>query len=295
MEKPNYTLEELKAEQHYSYSALNTYLNICPLQYFYRYIEKREPERTPVALPFGSAFHSVVSEIASYAKKGELPKSETMKDAFAEYFKGFCATSPDVTYKKDETENDMLETAGRMIDVALRDWPDFWNIEAVALPFRVEVEGLSRPLIGELDMVLDNSTPFDDSPVPPLIVDFKTAARSWPENKPDHDLQATVFCYAYEKTYGKRPDFRFDVVTKAKTPKVQRLMTDRSDDSLMRMEKTLRMADKAIGAGIFMPNDCSFACADCPFADACKAWHHDMRTVISVPNTIEAAPAKVAS
>ena len=207
MEKPNYTLEELKAEPHYSYSALNTYLNICPLQYFYRYIEKREPERTPIALPFGSAFHSVVSEIASYAKKGELPKAETMKDAFAEYFKGFCNTSVDVTYKKDETENDLLETAGRMIDTALRDWPDFWNIEAVALPFRVEVEGLSRPLIGELDMVIDNSTPFDDTPVPPLIVDFKTAARSWPEDKPDHDLQASAngqSAQANEQSFGMK-------------------------------------------------------------------------------------------
>ena len=295
MEKPNYTLDNLKAEPHYSYSALNTYLNICQLQYFYRYVEKREPERTPVALPFGSAFHSVMSEIAGYARKGELPKAETMTDAFAEYFRGFCAASPDVTYKKDENENGMLETAGRMIDTALRDWPDFWNIEAVALPFKVEVDGLSKPLIGELDMVLDNSTPFDDTPVPPLVVDFKTAARSWPEDKPDHDLQATLFTYAYEKSYGKRPDFRFDIITKAKTPKVQRLMTDRSDESLMRMEKTLRMADKAIGAGIFMPNDCSFSCVDCPFADACKSWHSQSRTLVSVPKTMEAAPDKVAS
>ncbi len=294
MEKPNYTLETLKEEPHYSYSAFNTYLNICQLQYFYRYAEKREPERTPVALPFGSAFHSVLSEIASYAKKGELPKVETMKDAFVEYFKGFCNASVDVTYKKEETENDLFETAGRMIDVALREWPDFWNIESVALPFRVEVEGLSRPLIGELDMVLDNSTPFDDSPVPPLIVDFKTAARSWPEDKPDHDLQATMFTYAFEKRYGKRPEFRFDIVTKAKTPKVQRLMTDRSDESLMRMEKTLRMADKAISAGIFMPNDCSFACADCPYADACKSWQHDAKTVISVPKTMDQPSVKVA-
>ena len=295
MEKTNYTLEELKAEPHYSYSALNTYLNICQLQYFYRYVEKRESERTPVALPFGSAFHSVMSEIAGYAKKGELPRNEAMKDAFVEYFKGFCATSPDVTYKKDENEGDLQETAGRMIDAALHDWPDFWNIEAVAVPFKVEMAGLSKPLIGELDMVLDNSTPFDDTPVPPLIVDFKTAARCWAEDKPDHDLQASVFTYAYEKNYGKRPDFRFDVVTKTKTPKVQRLMTDRSDESLMRMEKMLRMADKAISAGLFLPNDCSFACVDCPFADACKSWHHDVQTVISVPMTMEVASDKVAS
>ena len=117
MERPNYTLEELKAEPHYSYSALNTYLNICQLQYFYRYVEKRESERTPVALPFGSAFHSVMSEIAGYAKKGELPRNEAMKDAFVEYFKGFCATSPDVTYKKDENEGN---ASPKQIDYLLK-------------------------------------------------------------------------------------------------------------------------------------------------------------------------------
>ena len=68
MEKTNYTLEELKAEPHYSYSALNTYLNICPLQYYYRYVEKREPERTPVALPL----HVLVIPVMAMAKAKPL-------------------------------------------------------------------------------------------------------------------------------------------------------------------------------------------------------------------------------
>ena len=91
------------------------------------------------------------------------------------------------------------------------------------------------------------------------------------------------------------PDFRFDVITKAKTPKVQRLMTKRDGESIARMKKMFLMADKAIEAGIFMPNDCSFSCADCPFADACKSWHSQSRTLVSVPKTMEAAPDKVAS
>ena len=43
MKLPSYTLEQLREAPHLSYSALNTYLNICQLQYFFRYVEKIEP------------------------------------------------------------------------------------------------------------------------------------------------------------------------------------------------------------------------------------------------------------
>ena len=32
------TIDELRQEPHWSYSALNTYLNICQAQFMYRYI-----------------------------------------------------------------------------------------------------------------------------------------------------------------------------------------------------------------------------------------------------------------
>jgi len=71
MVKANFTLEQLRAAPHLSYSALNTYLNICQLQYYFRYIAKLEPEQTPVALPFGSAFHAALSEQAQAAKQAK--------------------------------------------------------------------------------------------------------------------------------------------------------------------------------------------------------------------------------
>ena len=42
------SIDELRTEAHWSYSALNTYLNICQLQYFFRYVEQAEIERTSV-------------------------------------------------------------------------------------------------------------------------------------------------------------------------------------------------------------------------------------------------------
>ena len=275
MEEPKPTLAQLKEQPHYSYTALNTYINTCQLLYYYRYIEKAEAERTPVALPFGSAFHSVLSEQAQAAKKGNLLTAEEMTDAFATYFQASCKDSANIVFKRDENIEDQIATAKRMFEVVNKEWIDYWNIQSVAEPFRIEMAGLSKPIIGELDMVITEKTPFDDENDKgyDTIVDFKTAARMWSDDKPARDLQATVFSYAFEKVHQRRPSFRFDVVTKAKTPTVKHLYTSRDDDSYQRLEKLFLMADKGIQSGVFMPNESSFACSDCPFADHCSGWH----------------------
>ena len=275
MEEPKPTLAQLKEQPHYSYSALNTYINTCQLLYYYRYIEKAEAERTPVALPFGTAFHSVLSEQAQVAKTGNLLTAEQMTEAFTTYFEANCKDAGNIVFKRDESIEDQLATAKRMFEVVNKEWIDYWNIQSVAEPFRIEMPGLSKPIIGELDMVITEKTPFDDEHDKgyDTIVDFKTAARMWSDDKPARDLQATVFSYAFEKVHGRRPSFRFDVVTKAKTPTVKHLYTSRDEDSYQRLEKLFLMADKGIQAGVFMPNESSFACSDCPFADHCSGWH----------------------
>lgn len=281
MHHPTHTLEQLRQEPHLSYSALNTYLNICQLQYYFRYIEKAESERTSVALPFGTAFHSALSEQAQAAKQGNLMSAEQLKDVFVTYFRANCAGINRVIYKKDSTEDDLIATAGLMLETVTREWCDYWNIEAVALPFRIEIPGVSRPLIGEIDMVVNETLPFNDEPATACLVDFKTAARMWPDHKADRDLQATVFVYAYEQLTGQRPTFRFDVITKAKKPAVQHFYTIRVPDDYLRLEKLVRTADHAIRAGVFLPNETSFACSDCPYAGHCRAWHCQSKSTAS--------------
>jgi len=269
------TLAQLKEQPHYSYSALNTYINTCQLLYYYRYIEKAEAERTAVALPFGSAFHSVLSEQAQAAKTGNLMTAEEMTEAFTTYFQANCKDAGNIVFKRDENMDDQIATAKRMFEVMNKEWIDYWNIQSVAEPFKVEMPGLSKPLIGELDMVVSEKTPFDEekSTGYDTIVDFKTAARMWPDDKASKDLQATVFSYAFEKLHQCRPQFRFDVVTKAKAPTVKHFYTQRDDASYQRLERLLVTADKGIQAGVFIPNESSFACADCPYADRCSNWH----------------------
>ena len=278
------TLAQLKEQPHYSYTALNTYINVCQLLYYYRYIEKVEAERTPVALPFGTAFHSVLSEQAQAAKRGKLLTADEMTDAFTAYFQANCKDAANIVFKRDENIEDQIATAKRMFEVVNKEWIDYWNIQSVAEPFRIEMPGLSKPIIGELDMVITEKTPFDgeNDKGYDTIVDFKTAARMWSEDRPSKDLQATVFSYAFEKVHQRRPSFRFDVVTKTKTPAVRHLYTSRDDDHYLRLEKLFTTADKGIQAGVFLPNESSFACSDCPFADRCSSWHCKVNTTINI-------------
>lgn len=279
------TLAQLKEQPHYSYSALNTYLNVCQLQYFYRYVEKAESEQTAAALPFGSAFHATLSEIAHAAKRGEATLADKAMEAFAAYFDAALADSANVIYKDGQDRNALTELAGRMLSEATREWPDwFGTVAGVAVPFSMDI-GLSKPVIGECDLVLKEPGPFDEEGDEPqaTIVDWKTSSRMWPADRADREMQATVYTAAYQRAHRQTPWFRYDVVTKTRTPKVARFHTTRSGDQITRMERLLQEADRAIQTGVFLPSETSFACGDCPYAGACKAWHRDACRTVSVP------------
>jgi len=285
------------AEPHHSYTSLNTYLNICQLQYFYRYIEKAPAERTAVALPFGTAMHEALSRQAQAAKSGKLLPAKELLDAFAVFFKANCDAAENLVFKREETYDDQIALAQRMFETVTKEWVDFYNIKSVAEPFRVELPGLSRPLVGELDMVVTETTPFDeqgDQPCP-VVVDFKTASRSWTEDQPHRALQATVYSYGYREKHGVTPSFRYDVLTKTRQPKVQHLRTVRGEDSFLRLEKLLAASDRAIQAGVFLPSETSFACGDCPFAGRCADWHCQASRVTSIPTPTQPTEYKEAA
>ena len=274
------------SEPHHSYTSLNAFLNVCQLQFYYRYVEKLPAERTAVALPFGTAIHQALSRQAQAAKDGRLLPAKDLLEAFEVFFKANCDASENLVFKHEETYDDQIDLAGRMFNAISKEWVDYYNIKSVAEPFRVEIPGVSMPLVGELDMVVTETTPFDegDDQPHPVVVDFKTAARSWTDSQPHKALQATVYSYGYREKHGVTPSCRFDVITKTtKQPKVQHLRTVRTEDNFARLEKLVSMADKAIQTGIFLPNETSYGCVDCPYAGTCSQWHCANSRMTSIP------------
>jgi len=249
-----------KETPHYSYSAFNTYLQ-CPLKYRFRYIDKVAEEKTCSCLPFGRAIHAALSE---RARSGSSFNNDAAKLYFAEFFDAEVKTTDNLVYKDGETFNSMVEQGNRMLDVALENWDFDYEVKSVAEAFSVKIPGLSKPLIGEFDMVVEGNGN------EPCIVDWKTASSKWAMGKVECDLQATAFSYAYRELNGTTPVFRFDVITKTKTPTLNSYFTVRAQDELTRFESLVQLLDKAICTGNFYPNEDIIHCAGCPYRDHCK-------------------------
>ena len=129
--------------------------------------------------------------------------------------------------------------------------------------FSVEVPGLSKPLIGEFDLVVNDGG--DET-----ICDWKTASMKWPTGKADRDLQATVFTYAYLRKHGVNPLFRFDVFTKAKTPAHHQFYTLRTNDDFDRFVHLANRIEVAVNTGVFVPVESCMNCSECPYSERCK-------------------------
>ena len=138
------TIDELRQKPHWSYSALNTYLNVCQLQYFYRYVEQPEIERTSVCLPFGKAFHAALTAQAWECLMGSSLTREEIVNLFAESFKIETEIAPNLIYKEGENFDSMIALATRMLDAALANWSDFYTIKGVAQAFKIDVPGLKK-------------------------------------------------------------------------------------------------------------------------------------------------------
>jgi len=257
-------IETLKDRPHWSYSAFSTYLT-CPMKYYFRYVAQAEVERTSVCLPFGRAFHAVLSE---RAWKGSDFKLEDALENFAVFFKGETEVSENLIYKQDETFDSCLQKGFDMLKVALENWTDDFSVKSVAESFKVEIPGLKKPLIGEFDLVVTDGG--DEA-----ICDWKTSSSKWPVSKADHDLQATAFCYAYKAVHGRSPLFRFDVYTKAKQPTLNQYYTVRTQDQLDRFGGVATRIERSIEAGAFYPNESCMNCAECPYRERCKKWKGD--------------------
>jgi len=261
------SIDKLRESPHWSYSALNTYLNVCQLKFYFQYIERAEPERQPVCFPFGRAYHAVLTEQAKLAANGQSLTEANACDMFGEIFNIEVKSLGDTLILKDDESSEILHAKGcLMLKTALSHWHDFYNIKSVGEAFLIPVPGLDKPLIGEFDLIVEDG---QDN----CVVDWKTSSRKWSEDKAHSDFQATVFSYAYHKIHGSAPLFRFDVITKTKTPELTSHYTQRNADSFIRFEYLAHKVDDGVSKGVFMPNEGNFGCVDCPYASRCRKIH----------------------
>lgn len=258
--------EELRRQPHWSFSSLNQILNICSQQYAYRKIHKAKPEFTPVNLVFGSVFHKALSFYFSIVMEGNSIPEEELHQYFRRLFAHEVKTqSVPVVFAKENEEALLADKGCRMLSAFLEGQDSEDKVIGLDIPFSVEVPGVSKPLIGEYDAVVENKGRL-------IIVDFKTSASKWPADKAHKDMQATAYLYALRQTHTVSSLFRYDVITKTNTSAYLRYYTDRTSRDFERFSRLVQMAERVVDHELFYPHETSFACKGCPFGSSCSSW-----------------------
>lgn len=278
------SLQELRKRPHWSYSRINSLLSHCALQWAFKYVYKARPAFTPVNMVFGKAFHSTLTFVYTRLKDEGTVEPEEAISLFSELFSDECSNAdPEVRFNKNESLGSLIQKGQEMIEVFLHNMDPEEKILGVAVPFSVNMadasgERIKEPLIGEFDCVVEREGK-------PVIVDWKTSARRWPENKASFDLQPTCYLLARCADNGVNDaEFRYDVITKTKTPVFQSCTTSRNYADFIRLGETVRGMERRIAAEAFYPDEQGYDCRNCPYTESCRLWHLEQarkRPVIS--------------
>jgi hypothetical protein len=274
------TLVELKEERpHWSYSSLNGLLNICSLQWAFERLRKVKPEGpVPGALTFGSAFHRALEYQATARMEGQQVNEGDLRELFDTVFRRQVDEDGEV----DFGEQDLEATAAQGRDLVacyMANVDPQERVLAINHTFCVPLttaDGvtLEKPLIGEADCIVQNGKR--------SVVDWKSAAARYSDQKVRTSPQATAMLLGVNRTFGSVDQFRFDVVVKLKkAPAFESYATTRTEDDYTRLAAMAEVADRIVEAEAFHPNEAGFACAGCRFKGACRKWHRARDRVIS--------------
>ncbi|EDM25797.1 hypothetical protein LNTAR_15312 [Lentisphaera araneosa HTCC2155] len=268
----NLDFTALRKAPHWSFSALNSLLNICSLQYALGRVYKEPAEFTPINLTFGKAFHRAASHYLQSIIAGDPADSKELKDTFAHFFQDEVNHSfTEVRFAEGMASDDYILKGQDMLQVLADDFDPEDRVIGTDIAFRVDLKDsmdnvISKPLIGEYDALIERKGCT-------VIVDFKTAASRWPADKCHKDLQATAYLYALRQESGHAESlFRYDVVTKAKKPTMTKFMTNRTQDDFTRFMELVRVADRIVADQLYYPHETAFACSGCQYKGACAQW-----------------------
>ncbi len=279
------TIHNYLERPHWSYSRLAQFINICQLAYAFKYVYGLVPEHTPVSMIFGRAFHSAATWLAARRRDGKPYTVKDAEDFFSEALHAECKDAEDISFDEDETEDSLDQQGRKMVECLDTSWPQDEKVAETGTVFCVPVvdyTGIAvsdKPICGELDMVTANPGGGN------VIVDWKTSARRWPTDKAAKELQATVYLYAFCNERRIAPgdvSFRFDVLTKAKTPTYSQHPTERGHDHFQRLIRLVETVEKAVKAEAFLPSEQGFYCGGCVYAGACREWHRQRTRAVSV-------------
>ena len=255
---------------HLSASQIIKFL-MCPLSYKFAYVDRIETGTKSSSFALGTAFHTAAEQLHKHMMNGGVRAPKVYHDALGDSLKIECGNF-DVQMKEDETPDSLITEGNRLMD-AYREYRISQPAKLLAAEQRIERE-LVNPATGEildvpfvafLDLVEQNGHAI-------IVVDLKTAGRSYSQQDADTNLQLTCYGLLILLETGKAPSgLRIDAIIRTKTPKVQSLATSRAETDYVRFFALARAVRAAIEGGHFYPN-LGWSCPTCEFGEHCRRW-----------------------
>ena len=198
--------------EHISPTSAKDYLG-CSLRFFFGRVQAI-PRDTSPALHLGKAVHAALQHYHLAVWRGGDTSPESIADAFDEVFTAMETDEGPVSWKTDKAREKAREDGLRVISAYL-DSPEALKTspKAVEVFLREEIDGLSVPLTGAIDLIQQDLTP----------IDYKTSAcKPDPQSAAfDHELQLVCYQIMIEKATGKSPpSLQLTFLVKTKKPQI---------------------------------------------------------------------------
>lgn len=259
------TLKELRGSPHISVSQLKTFLS-CPRRYRLQYVDRVAPSFRPASLVFGGCFHHAVDVHFLNIDRHEPASFAAIDAALQDRLSDELRPDKLPVLFDEETSEDELRSKGRaMLGTFLASVPRFDRIEAVEVPFSLELvdpvtgEVLDLPLIGAVDVLAIRNGK-------PVIVELKTAKRRWSADEVANDQQIT----AYSLGLGEPgANLMLLVTTKTRQPLLQVEEPRRGEAEERDLVRTAFSVMRGVAAGVDHPVRSARTCGARPYAHAC--------------------------
>lgn len=258
-----------KSKPYLSPTQINMYVR-CGEQYRRRYIEK-ESLPPGISMLKGTSIHrgaekNFSQKIESHAdldKKSIVDYSVSVLEETIKH-EGLLLNSEEESRGKsvvvDEAKISTVELAGLLMDEVT---PKYQPIE-VEQRYQVELESSSHDLNGIIDMKIESGQ----------IMDLKTSAKSWSQERLDKDLQFTFYGLMDRVKTGVNPKpMILENLVTTKKPKTLTLETNRTQEDFDVLVNRMNAIVEGINKGIFIPaQPDSWICSEkfCGYALSCK-------------------------
>jgi putative RecB family exonuclease len=263
-------LSLVRDQPHVSFSAVSSYLK-CPRSYEMRYVRRAPAETRPGSLVFGSAIHEALATFYDALREGKAaPGPEAMGDAFRASWARQLAGDVPVLFDEKDTAASMAEAGVRLLACFCEQAPPPHEVLQVEAPFAIEIadpdtgEVLPERLVGVFDAVVR------DPDGRCRILEHKTGARRWTEDRLAYDLQLTAYSLAAPVMGLGDAAVVVQLLLKTKAPALELYEVARTERDRQDLRRVLVGVLTAIRAGAFYPVR-DWHCRGCAFAGTCVA------------------------